>query len=174
MDNSLPFDSTFALTSGIAWGKSLGETLRSIKGKSLVHSVIAEAPQGKKDLPIRAIHIRTITRTDSPFIRSALNHASTTLRTLFVEEDHLVGNDVGNLIRKVGYVTLTTMKTIDFSPTALSLVCLSHVFKKHRCVVQVDGKVVTAKEYFKPDDNVAKQLKWALGELGDKNGTRPH
>jgi hypothetical protein len=59
---NLPFDETFAFESKLAFGRSLGGTLPH----GQLSRVIARSSNGSKDLPIRAIHLKTIVESVEP------------------------------------------------------------------------------------------------------------
>jgi hypothetical protein len=61
-DPRLPFDTTYALTSDLAYGKSLGGTLPL----NQLHKVIVKSDNGKYGLPIRAMHLKTIVQNVEP------------------------------------------------------------------------------------------------------------
>jgi len=97
---NLPFDTTYALTSNIAFGKSLGNTIRPKE----LYKVIAKGPNGRKDLPIRATQIQVITSAvDPPKVRSILNYGSKLLRELGLDRDtdfnHVFADRYGRLLR---------------------------------------------------------------------------
>jgi hypothetical protein len=97
---NLPFDTTYALTSNIAFGKSLGNTIRPKE----LYKVIAKGPSGRKDLPIRATQIQVITSAvDPPKVRSILSYGSKLLRDLGLDRDtdfnHVFADRYGRLLR---------------------------------------------------------------------------
>jgi len=96
-DTRLPFDTTYALESSLAVGKSLGGTL---SGKGLF-KVLAKAPSGTKDLGLRARHIRVMTETsEHPQLARLLKDAYGLSKRFGVENDKLFNQDLGINIRR--------------------------------------------------------------------------
>ncbi|MEM3622781.1 MAG: hypothetical protein QXR76_03305 [Candidatus Bathyarchaeia archaeon] len=97
MVHRLPMDVTYQPTNLLVFGKGLGDTL----DHNGLLRVLAKAPNGTKDLGLRARFIRILTQmVEPPPLKKALEHASKTLSLLKFDQDHLVSNDVGALIRK--------------------------------------------------------------------------
>jgi len=96
-DTRLPFNTTYALESSLAAGKSLGST---ISGKGLF-KVLAKAPSGTKDLGLRARHIRIMTETsEHPQLARLLKDAYSLSKRFDVENDKLFNQDLGINIRR--------------------------------------------------------------------------
>ena len=100
--NDLPWDTTYALTSNIAFGKSLGDTL-SYRG---LYRVLAKT-RSKGDQPVPIRQIQAIVKTvDPPVIRSMLNYGSVLLKRLGLDRDtefnHAFADRYGRLLRKIG------------------------------------------------------------------------
>ncbi|MGB9672193.1 MAG: TFIIB-type zinc ribbon-containing protein [Candidatus Norongarragalinales archaeon] len=94
-DESLPFDTTYALASDLAFGKSLGGTLT---GKALMR-VLAKSGNGASDLGIRATQIRVVAETcDVPPLKSVLAHAKKLAERYSLDE--LFQQDLGRNIRR--------------------------------------------------------------------------
>ena len=101
-ENKLPFDTTYALTNHLAFGKSLGGTLPR---KSLFQ-VLARAPAGTKDLPIRSTQIQVMSSAvDPPVVKTMLNYGSKAMKELGLDRDedlcHLLSDQYGRVIRTV-------------------------------------------------------------------------
>jgi len=98
----LPWDTTYAFTSNIAFGKSLGGT-----APRRLFKVIAKAPNGTEDLPLRARQIQIVaSAVDPPKVRNLLDYGSKLLREIGMDEDtefnHLFADHYGRLLRKIG------------------------------------------------------------------------
>jgi len=103
MNHTLPFDETYALTSNIAFGKSLGGTL----SRNATYRVLAKTrdAESKANVPIR--QITTITETvDPPIVKNMLAYSSRLLKALgFTPENNIsavLAHDLGGILRKVG------------------------------------------------------------------------
>ena len=106
--NNLPFGSeespnTFALTSHIAFGKSLGDTMPW----KYLYRVLARVndENGREDkLPVRQIQVLTET-FDPPLVKSMLNYGSRLLKRLGfdgdTERNHVFADEYGRLLRKL-------------------------------------------------------------------------
>lgn len=106
--NSLPFGTeeqpnTFALTSHIAFGKSLGDTMP----RKYLFRVLARVndENGRRDkLPVRQIQVITET-FDPPLVKSMLNYGSRLLKQLDfdgdTERNHVFADEYGRLLRKL-------------------------------------------------------------------------
>jgi hypothetical protein len=108
-DMSLPFDTTYALTSALAFDKSLGGTLN---GKALMR-VLAQSPStkqllkscGNADLGIRARLIKVFVETDDPpVVKKAKVRAYGFSRMYGLEADYVFNNDVGKLLHQAYYL----------------------------------------------------------------------
>jgi len=98
----LPWDTTYAFTSNIAFGKSLGGT-----APRRLFKVLAKAPNGAEDLPLRARQIQIVaSAVDPPKVRNLLDYGSKLLREIGMDEDtefnHLFADHYGRLLRKIG------------------------------------------------------------------------
>jgi len=103
MVHTLPFDETYALTSNIAFGKSLGGTL----SRNATYRVLAKTrdAESKTNVPIR--QITTITNTfDPPVARNMLSYGSRILKNLGLQRDTgpsaVLAHTLGGTLRKVG------------------------------------------------------------------------
>jgi hypothetical protein len=101
---------TFALTSHIAYGKSLGFTAP----RNHLFRVLARTSNnqdGELQIPIR--QIQTITETvDPPIVRAMLNYGSRLLKELGLDKDkdrnHILADRYGRLLRKIAaYLTIS-------------------------------------------------------------------
>jgi hypothetical protein len=108
-DESLPFDTTYALTSELAFDKSLGGTLN---GKALMR-VLAQSPSteqllkscGNADLGLRARLIKVFVETDDPpVVKKAKVKAYGFSRMYGLEADYVFNNDVGKLLHQAYYL----------------------------------------------------------------------
>lgn len=95
--NRLPFGETYALTSDLAYGKSLGGTLQ----KNDLFKVVAMSKNGKKDLGIRAIHLRTLLKAkETPQVRKLKNAVSSILKKygLYTDKEYSIdSHKLGNI-----------------------------------------------------------------------------
>jgi hypothetical protein len=109
---------TYALTSHIAYGKSLGFTasrnhlFRVLARVSMRnHDSAGRIEDGEFQIPIR--QIQTITETvDPPIVRAMLNYGSRLLKELGLDEDkdrnHILADRYGRLLRKIAaYLTIS-------------------------------------------------------------------
>ena len=99
---TLPFDTTYALTSNMSFGKSLGGTLP----RQQLFRVLAKAPAGTLDLPIRSTQIQVISSAvDPPLVKKMLEYGSRVLKDLGLDRDtdecHLFADQYGRLLRKL-------------------------------------------------------------------------
>jgi len=109
-DTQLPFDTTYALESSLAVGKSLGNIL---PGKGLF-KVLAKAPCGIKDLGLRARHIRVLAETcEPPQLARLLKDAYGLSKRFGLENDKLFNQDLGiNIRRAFGRLLISASKPI--------------------------------------------------------------
>jgi ribosomal protein S27AE len=125
----LPWDTTYALTSNIAFGKSLGDTLP----KRYLHKVIAKSENGDEDLPIRATQIRILSHAvDPPVIKSMINYGSRLMKQLGLYKDtefcHLFADRYGRLLRKLG--AFIQISKLDVQPYLIARAALYYLLKK--------------------------------------------
>ena len=102
LSEDLPFDTTYALTNHLAFGKSLGGTLPPDQ----LYKVIAQAPEGIKDLPIRSAQIQVLSSAvEPPVVRRMLDYGSKMLKQLNLDRDeaecHELSDQYGRCIRAV-------------------------------------------------------------------------
>jgi hypothetical protein len=102
LSDDLPFDTTYALTNHLAFGKSLGGTLPRNK----LYEVLAKAPEGIKDLPIRSAQIQVMSNAlEPPVVKRMLNYGSQMLKQLYLDRDeaecHELSDEYGKLVRAV-------------------------------------------------------------------------
>ena len=71
-EQKVPIKETRSPTCSLAFDKSLGSHLP----KKYLNKILAQAPAGEQDLPIRAIHIRTLNHVEFPQLRKALEYGS--------------------------------------------------------------------------------------------------
>ena len=105
MVRRLPFDETYALTAKLSHGRSMGGTLPPED----LYKVIAMSKNGRKDLPIRAIHVRTVTmQVESSQSMRLKEEISGILKKYglysqeYREENHLFADVCGVLAERVG------------------------------------------------------------------------
>ena len=99
LDPSLPFDTTYAPTSSMALGRSLGGTLPSKQA----YRVLMKSPTGRKDIGLRARYINIIHETnESPTVKKLLEYSSGLLKNLGLEERHVFANIYADHLRKLG------------------------------------------------------------------------
>ncbi|MGB9671932.1 MAG: TFIIB-type zinc ribbon-containing protein [Candidatus Norongarragalinales archaeon] len=123
-DQSLPYDTTYALTSDLAYDKSLGGTLN---GKALMR-VIAQSPasnelakEGNLHLGVRARVIKVI--ADSTEEQAALKQAYDLSKEYGLESDPLFNNILGKEVRRALYFCKMERKpTRGLVPTCFLLV----------------------------------------------------
>jgi len=124
MSKDIPFGTdekpnTFALTSNIAYGKSLGFTasrnhLFRVLARTSNRNQAGRVDDGELQIPIR--QIQTITETvDPPIVRAMLNYGSRLLKQLGLSEDkdhnHILADSYGRLLRKIAaYLTISKAK----------------------------------------------------------------
>jgi len=98
MDDSLPFDTTFAPMSGIALGRSLGSTLP----KSRTYKVLMKSQTGDKDIGLRARFINILHESnETPTAKRLLEYGSNLLQRLSLDDDHILANIYGNHLRQL-------------------------------------------------------------------------
>jgi len=100
LDNRLPFDTTYALTNHLAFGKSLGGTLP----RKELYEVLARGPKGTEDLPIRSTQIQVMSSAvDPPVVKTMLNYGSRIMTELGLNRDddvcHVLSDQYGRIIR---------------------------------------------------------------------------
>ncbi len=99
LDPSLPFDTTYAPTSAMALGRSLGGTLPSKQA----YRVLMMSPTGRKDIGLRARYINIIHETnESPTVKKLLEYSSSLLKNLGLDEKHVFANIYADHLRKLG------------------------------------------------------------------------
>jgi len=112
LSDDLPFDTTYALTNHLAFGKSLGGTL---PGKQL-YKVLALGPNGTKDLPIRSTQIQVLSSAmEPPVVKTMLNYGSRMLKELGLDRDedacHVLSDEYGKSVRMVAaFLQVSKMK----------------------------------------------------------------
>jgi len=96
-DIRLPFDTTYALESDLAVGKSLGGSLP----KKNLYQILARSDNGSEDLGIRARQIRVLAETNEPpSLAKMLKKAYETSKRFNLEGDKLFNNDLGRNVRR--------------------------------------------------------------------------
>ncbi|MEM3361434.1 MAG: hypothetical protein QXV85_09565 [Candidatus Bathyarchaeia archaeon] len=122
-DESLPYDTTYALTSDLAYDKSLGGTLN---GKALMR-VIAQSPasgelakQGNLHLGLRARMIKVI--TDSAVAEALLKKAFELSKTYNLNSDKLFNDFLGRKVHEAFYLCrMLNRSTRGLVPTCFLL-----------------------------------------------------
>ena len=146
MIHRLPMDETYAPTCDLAFGKSLGFTLP----KSGLHKVLAMAPEGKKDLGLRARHIRLIeSKVDPPYVRKLLEHGSKLFKQMGLDEDtpinHQLANIYGKMLRIVGAFIHVAHLERKYPAPRIARATLHHLLSKQSLKANIELK-------FKPED----------------------
>ena len=148
-DESLPYDTTYALTSDLAYDKSLGGTLN---GKALMR-VLAQSPGGNADLGLRARLVKVVVETvEHPLVKKAKKKAYELSRIYGLETDYIFNNDVGRLLQQAYYVA----KTID-EPTVLRNMAETCFWL---CLIRYGKKELA--ERFKAENNINTRLVMAF------------
>ena len=112
LSDDLPFDTTYALTNHLAFGKSLGGTLPLDQ----LYKVLAKAPEGIKDLPIRSAQIQVLSSAvEPPIVKRMLDYGSKMLKQLNLDRDeaecHELSDQYGRCIRTVAaFLQVSKMK----------------------------------------------------------------
>jgi len=99
----------------LAFGKSLGSYL----GQYQLYSVLAKSAAGKKDLGIRACHIKNVTRIEIPQIQKMLEYGSKLCKDHELsgkdEQSIIFAEFLGRALRHVGTYTLSLSRRSIFS-----------------------------------------------------------
>ena len=125
-ENRLPFDTTYALTNNLAFGKSLGGTLP----RKELYKVLARGPKGTKDLPIRSTQIQVMSSAvDPPVVKTMLNYGSKVMTELGLNRDddvcHVLSDQYGRVIRTVAaYIQISKARV---QPHLVARAALYHV-----------------------------------------------
>jgi len=125
-ENRLPFDTTYALTNNLAFGKSLGGTLP----RKELYKVLARGPKGTKDLPIRSTQIQVMSSAvDPPVVKTMLNYGSKVMTELGLNRDddvcHMLSDQYGRIIRTVAaYLQISKARV---QPHLVARAALYHV-----------------------------------------------
>ena len=143
MSETIPFGTeeapnTYALTSHIAYGKSLGFTMpkshlfRVLAKVSMENGAsVSEGENGKIPIPIR--QIQTITETvDPPIVKSILNYGSRLLKELGLDRDtdsnHTLADQYGRLLRKIGAYIMVSKSNLQ--PYQAARAALAYILSK--------------------------------------------
>ena len=129
LSENLPWDTTYALTSNIAFGKSLGDTLP----RRYLHRVIAKSPADVKDLPVRSTQIQIVnSAVDPPIVRRMLSYGSRLLRGLGMDRDtelcHTFADRYGRLLRKLA--AFLQVAKLKVQPHMVARAALYHQLKE--------------------------------------------
>ena len=99
MDVSLPFDTTYAPTSSMVLGRSLGGNLPSKQA----YRVLMKSPTGRTDLGLRARYLNIVHETnETPTAKKLIEYGSGLLKSLGFEEKHVIANIYADHLRKLG------------------------------------------------------------------------
>jgi len=150
----LPFDTTYAPTCNVAFGKSLGDTLPP-QG---LYKVLAKAPKGSQDLGLRARLIRIIlSYQDHPLVKRALECTSRQLKRMRLDQNYAFANDVGALVRKL--ISYLTIAKAEYNNSYIVNAIIYYLLRKYevQCSSKTTDKLVTvefcnAKLRFTPGD----------------------
>jgi ribosomal protein S27E len=124
--DDLPFDTTYALTNHLAFGKSLGGTLPLDQ----LYKVLAQAPEGITDLPIRSAQIQVLSSAvEPPVVRRMLDYGSRMLKQLGLDRDtdecHILSDQYGRCIRTAAaFLQVSKMKA---QPHLVARAALYHI-----------------------------------------------
>jgi len=128
MVHTLPFDETYALTSNMSFGRSLGNTLPNHQ----LYKVIAKARTGTQDLPIRSTQIQVISNAvDPPLVKNMLEYGSKMLKGLGFDRDtdecHMFADQYGRLLRKLaGFIQVSRA---DVQPYLVARAALCYLLR---------------------------------------------
>jgi hypothetical protein len=165
-DESLPFDTTYALTSELAFDKSLGGTLN---GKALMR-VLAQSPSteqllkscGNADLGLRARLIKVFVESDDPpLVKKAKAKAYGFSRMYGLESDYVFNNDVGKLLHRAYYLAQSIGEPSVLRNMAETCFWL--------CLIQHDRKELAIR--FRKEFNVNTKLVVAFKRAGELRET---
>jgi len=137
----LPFDTTYAPTCNVAFGKSLGDTLPP-QG---LYKVLAKAPKGSQDLGLRARLIRIIlSYQDHPLVKRALEHASRQLKRMELDQNYAFANDVGALVQKL--ISYLAISKAEYNNSYIVNAIIYYLLRKYevQCSSKTTNKLVTA------------------------------
>ena len=126
LSDDLPFDTTYALTNHLAFGKSLGGTLPSKR----LYEVLAKAPEGMKDLPVRSTQIRVMSSAlEPPVVKAMLSYGSKMLKGLGLDRDeemcHVLSDEYGRCVRTVA--AFLQISKIKVQPHLVARAALYHI-----------------------------------------------
>jgi len=127
---------TFALTSNIAYGKSLGLTMPK---SHLFRVVVTSTKKGSKgssvgggrEIPIRQMQVVTQT-IDPPIVKSLLNYGSLLLKKLGFDQgmgnNHVIADRYGRLLRKIGAYMMVSKSSLQ--PHQAARAALAYILSK--------------------------------------------
>jgi len=133
-EQRLPFNTTYAFSNDLAFGHSLGKTLPP----SQVHRVIAQAPAGRRDLPLRARLVRIVDAHVEPRgVRRLLEEGSRLLKEHGLyqqggghEQEYVFADRYGALLRKIGaYLHISQTRVRSYK--AVTSAALYHLLQRH-------------------------------------------
>ena len=133
-DNRLPFDTTYALTSDLAHGNSLGGTLPMKQ----LHKVIVKSKNGSYGLPIRAMHLKTLVQNVEPpqslRLKEEISHIIKQVG-LYSEEynefNHQLANQAGIIAQRVARFIQAGWTRPPSSYRRLAAALLVHILNGH-------------------------------------------
>jgi len=144
-DNYLPFDTTYALTSNLAHGNSLGGTLPMKQ----LHKVIVRSKNGSYGLPIRAMHLRTIMQNIEPPQSLRLKEELSAIIKdvgLYSEEysefNHQLANQAGIISQRVARFIQAGWTRPPSSYRRLAAAILLHILKGHSGMKMVEAEII--------------------------------
>lgn len=99
-------DTNYSDVCNLSFGKSLGTVI----GKYQLYSVLAKSPNGKKNLGVRSLQIRNVTKTEIPQIKSLLHYGSWLCKLHNLdgksEKSVVFAETLGRVLRSVGVCAL--------------------------------------------------------------------
>ena len=126
LSDDLPFDTTYALTNHLAFGKSLGGTLP----RKQLYKVLALGPSGTKDLPIRSTQIQVMSSAvEPPVVKAMLSYGSMMLKELGLDRDedtcHVLSDEYGKCVRTVA--AFLQVSRVKVQPHLVARAALYHI-----------------------------------------------
>lgn len=122
-DDSLPFDTTYALTSTLSVGRSLGDTLQYRDQCRL------QKRNGTADLPLRTRTVRVLLASENPALDRLLKEAYKLSKRFSLDRDYVFNNCLGRNMRRAFWLT----RELDVKLARRSLVDTAFYFTLVQC-----------------------------------------